>query len=391
MGAFYDDGIDDAADNNTLRYYADKSQKSIGVALATYKGYQSDRDAAGQQFNMMVCENEMKMETLQPSKGSFSFGSADNLVSFAQKNNMAIRGHCLVWHSQQPAWLSSDGKKNDKGWTRDEALEIMKNHITKVMQHYKGKVREWDVVNECLDDNQTSVYTNPDSYNLRKQSVWQVAIGDDYIDSAFVFAHRADPDAILYLNDYGVELQGKAKTAAFYNLAVRLKNDGIPIDGVGLQCHFSIGDVDSVKLDNTIKRFGEAGLKCIITELDMGVPSTSEADLLEQARNYRVITDIMLNHDNCPSMLIWGIKDNDSWREGSNPLLYTAGLDKKPAWFAVRSALRHRTLTPSSVSPMRYDSTVTEGPVYTLDGRRVNGSALRPGIYVKNGKKFIIK
>jgi GH35 family endo-1,4-beta-xylanase len=259
------------------------------------------------------------------------------------------------------------------------------------MQHYKGKVREWDVVNECLDDNQTSVYTNPDSYNLRKQSVWQVAIGDDYIDSAFVFAHRADPDAILYLNDYGVELQGKAKTAAFYNLAVRLKNDGIPIDGVGLQCHFSIGDVDSVKLDNTIKRFGEAGLKCIITELDMGVPSTSEADLLEQARNYRVITDIMLNHDNCPSMLIWGIKDNDSWREGSNPLLYTAGLDKKPAWFAVRSALRHRTLTPSSVSPMCYDSTVTEGPVYTLDGRRVNGSALRPGIYVKNGKKFIIK
>jgi len=331
------------------------------------------------------------METLQPSKGSFSFGSADQLVSFAQKNNMAIRGHCLVWHSQQPGWVSSDGKKNDKGWTRDEALEIMKNHITKVMQHYKGKVREWDVVNECLDDNQTNVYTNPDSYNLRKQSVWQVAIGDDYIDSAFVFAHRADPDAILYLNDYGVELQGKAKTAAFYNLAVRLKNDGIPIDGVGLQCHFSIGDVDSVKLDNTIKRFGEAGLKCIITELDMGVPSTSEADLLEQARNYRVITDIMLNHDNCPSMLIWGIKDNDSWREGSNPLLYTAGLDKKPAWFAVRSALRHRTLNPSSVSPVRYDSIVTEGPVYTLDGRRVDGSTLRPGFYIKNGKKFIIK
>ena len=138
MGAFYDDGIDDATDDNPLRYYADKNQKNIGVALATYKGYQSDRDEAGRQFNMMVCENEMKMETLQPSKGSFSFGSADQLVSFAQKNDMAIRGHCLVWHSQQPTWLSSDGKKNDKGWTRDEALELMKNHITKVMQHYKG-------------------------------------------------------------------------------------------------------------------------------------------------------------------------------------------------------------------------------------------------------------
>ena len=391
MGAFYDDGIDDATDDNPLRYYADKNQKNIGVALATYKGYQSDRDEAGRQFNMMVCENEMKMETLQPSKGSFSFGSADQLVSFAQKNDMAIRGHCLVWHSQQPTWLSSDGKKNDKGWTRDEALELMKNHITEVLQHYKGKVREWDVVNECLDDNQTSVRNNPDSYDLRKQSVWWQAIGDDYIDSAFVYAHRADPDALLYLNDYGVELQGKAKTAAFYNLAMRLKNDGIPIDGVGLQCHFSIGDVDSVKLDNTIRRFEEAGMKCIITELDMGIPSTSEDNLLEQARNYRVITDIMLNHDNCPSMLIWGIKDNDSWRSGSNPLLFTAGMDKKPAWFAVRSALRHRTLDPSSVGSVRRDGIATHSDVYTLDGRRVSGTNLRPGIYIKNGKKCVIK
>ena len=397
MGAFYDDGINDATDNNTLRYYADKNQKNIGVALATYKGYQSDRDEAGRQFNMMVCENEMKMETLQPSKGSFNFGSADQLVSFAQKNNMTVRGHCLVWHSQQPTWLSSDGKKNDKGWTRNEALEIMKNHITKVMQHYKGKVREWDVVNECLDDNQTTVRTNPNSYDLRKQSVWQLAIGDDYIDSAFVFAHRADPDAVLYLNDYGVELQGKAKTVAFYNLAMRLKNDGIPIDGVGLQCHFSIGDVDSVKLDNTIKHFEEAGLKCIITELDMGIPSTSEENLLEQARNYRVITDIMLKHDNCPSMVIWGIKDNDSWRSGSNPLLYNSGMQPKPAWRAVRSALRHRTLTndihsPFAESDSQLSISNSQFPyVYTLDGRRVTSSALKPGIYIKDGKKFIVR
>ena len=390
MGAFYDDGIDDATDNNTLSYYAEHCGKNIGVALATYKGYQSDRDEAGLQFNMMVCENEMKMESLQPSKGSFSFGSADQLVSFAQKNNMTVRGHCLVWHSQQPTWLSSDGKKNDKGWTRDEALDIMKNHITKVMQHYKGKVREWDVVNECLDDNQTTVRTNPDSYDLRKQSVWQLAIGDDYIDSAFVFAHRADPDAILYLNDYGVELQGKAKTAAFYNLAMRLKNDGIPIDGVGLQCHFSIGDVDSVKLDNTIKHFEKAGLKCIITELDMGIPSASEENLLEQARNYRVITDIMLKHDNCPSMVIWGIKDNDSWRTNSTPLLYTAGLAKKPAWYAVRSALRHHVLT-NSIETVTNSQPRENGIVYSIDGRRINTSALKPGVYIKDGKKFIVR
>ena len=128
---------------------------------------------------------------------------------------------------------------------------------------------EWDVVNECLDDNQSAVRTNPDAYELKKNCVWQQAIGDDYVDSAFVYAHQADPDAILYLNDYGVEFQGKAKSAAFYNLAVRMKNAGIPIHGVGLQCHFSIGDVDSVKFDNTIRRFEEAGLLCIITELEL--------------------------------------------------------------------------------------------------------------------------
>ena len=391
MGAFYDDGIDDATDNNSLRYYADQSGKSVGVALCTYKGLQSDREEAANQFNMMVCENEMQMDALQPSKGSFSFGSADNLVTLAQQHNMAIRGHCLVWHSQVPGWLSSDGKKNDKNWTREEALEIMKDHITKVMQHYKGKVREWDVVNECLDDDQSTVRSNPDSYDLRQQSVWQRAIGDDYIELAFQYAHDADPDAELYLNDYGVELQGKAKSLAFYNLAVSLKNKGVPIHGVGLQCHFSIGDVDSVKLDNTIKRFKEAGLKCIITELDMGVPSTSETDLLEQARNYRVITDIVLNNDNCPSMIVWGIKDNDSWRTASNPLLYNSGMGKKPAWYAVRSALRHRTLSPSSVSMAHRDSVATQGVVYTLDGRRVNAATLQPGLYIMDGRKVVIK
>ena len=391
MGAFYDDGINDATDNNTLRYYADKNQKSIGVALCTYKGLDSDRSEAARQFNMMVCENEMKMDALQPSKGSFSFGSADNLVSLAQQNDMAIRGHCLVWHSQVPGWLSSDGKKNDKNWTREQALEIMKNHITKVMQHYKGKVREWDVVNECLDDDQTTVRSNPNSYDLRQQSVWQRAIGDDYIDSAFVYAHRADPDAILYLNDYGVELQGKAKSLAFYNLAVSLKEKGIPIHGVGLQCHFSIGEVDGVKLNRTIKRFAEAGLLCIITELDMGIPSTTATNKEEQARMYRMITDIVLKNDNCPSMVVWGIKDNDSWRSGSNPLLYDSGMGKKPAWYGVRSALRHRALSTGVSEKVIVNSDkFATAPIYDLQGRKVT-SLLKPGLYIKNGKKFVVK
>ena len=391
FGPYYDDGINDSADKNTLRHYAELCGKYVGTALATYKGLQSDRDEAGRQFNMMVCENEMKMDALQPSQGSFSYGGADNLVSHAQHNNMAIRGHCLVWHQQQPTWLSSDGKKNDKNWTRQQALDIMKDHITKVMKHFKGKVTEWDVVNECLDDDQSIIRTNPNGYTLR-QTVWQRAIGDDYIDSAFVYARRADPDAVLYLNDYDVELQGKAKAVAFRNLALRLKNKDIPIDGVGLQCHFSIGEVDSVKLASTVKRFGQDDLKCVITELDMGIPSTSTANLVEQARLYRVITDIMLDNDNCPYMVIWGLKDNDSWRSGSNPLLYDSGMGKKPAWRAVRSALRHRHIQDTvDISAMQNDKrqTTNDTSVYDLQGRKVSqSSSLKKGIYISQGRKI---
>lgn len=384
MGPYYDDGIADQTDTHTLRYYAERNGKNIGVAVSSWKG---NMEEGGKQFNMLVAENEMKMDALQPQQGQFSFGSADGLVSFAQRNKMTVRGHCLVWHQQQPEWLSSDGKKNDKGWTRQQALELMKNHITSVMQHFKGKVTEWDVVNECLDDDQSIIRTNPDAYTLR-QNVWQRAIGDDYIDSAFVYARQADPSALLYLNDYDVEMQGKAKAVAFYNIVKRLQQHGIPIDGVGLQCHFSVGDVDSVKLERTIRRFGDDGLKCIVTELDMGVGSTSAKDLEEQARNYRVVTDIMLNNANCPSMVIWGIKDNDSWRSGSNPLLYTAQLGRKPAWYAVRSALRHRSIV-TDVKPVQA-AVAPSDAIYDLKGRRIGSGRLQPGIYVKGGKKILV-
>ena len=396
MGAFYNDpGIDEMADKKSLKYYANQNGKCIGTAISLYKNdltnsSLAETEAVGFQFNMLVAENEMKPEAFGGQNGKFNlYNSTDasKIVNFARTKKMAMRGHCLVWNQQSPTWISSDGgKTNDKNWTRQQALDIMKNHITNVVGFYKGKVREWDVVNECLDDNQPAVRTNPEGYDMKKNCVWQQAIGDDYVDSAFVYAHQADPDAELYLNDYGVELQGKAKSAAFYNLAVRMKNAGIPIDGVGLQCHFSIGDVDSLRLDQTVSRFEEVGLKCIITELDMGIPDTSDASLEEQARSYRVITDIMLNHDNCPSMVIWGLKDNNSWRESSSPLLFTAQLDKKPAYYAVRSALRHRALIESGIRAVR-QTVKNDGNIYNLAGQKVGADY--QGIMIIDGRKVM--
>ena len=397
LGYLYPDGIDEQADKNTLRYYAGKNSKYIGTAVSTWKANfnvanSAENKEVASQFNMIVAENEMKTDALQPSRASFSYGGADAIVNFARANKMAVRGHCLVWHQQQPSWISSDGKRNDKNWSRQEALKIMEEHITNVMRHFKGKIAEWDVVNECLDDDQSIVRTNLNGYSFR-QTVWQRAIGDDYIDSAFVYAHRADPSAKLFINDYDVEMQGTAKAVAYCNLVKHLKDRQIPVDGVGLQCHFSAGDVDSVKLDATIRRFGEMGLKCSITELDMGVKSVSTAHLEEQARNYRIITDVVLNNDNCESLVIWGLKDNDSWRSTFNPLLYTAALSKKQAYYGVRSALRHRTVISGvqMVKDVFEPSNVGKKIVFNLRGQRVNERTLRPGIYISEGKRLIVK
>jgi len=111
--------------------------------------------------------------------------------------------------------------------------------------------------------------------------------------------------------------------------------------------------------------------------------------LLEQARLYRVITDIMLNHDNCPSMVIWGLKDNNSWRESSNPLLFTAQLDKKPAYYAVRSALRHRYLVnqETGIHAVTNTRTTTNGTIYNLAGQKVGKDY--KGLVIKDGKKVI--
>ena len=126
----------------------------------------------------------------------------------------------------------------------------------------------------------------------------------------------------------------------------------------------------------------------------MGIPSTTTQNKEAQARDYRVITDIVLNNDNCPNMVIWGLKDNNSWRESSNPLLYTSGIGKKPAWYAVRSALRHRTLTATDIFSSVWEGVGTQDTIlYDLLGRHVKGEgSLKPGLYItKGGRKVIVK
>lgn len=383
----------DFSDTTPMREYATRAGKGLGVAVPVWRGYLDQPDKASlisTNFNMVVAENCMKFDAIHPSRDSYSFGGPDGLVDFAIKNDMAVRGHTLVWHKQVPGWLTSDGKINSHKYTRDELLTIMKEHIDKVAGRYKKKIREWDVVNECLDDDQSIVWTDPKSFKLR-QSVWQLGIGSDFIEKAFEYAHQADPDAELYLNDYGVEFMGQPKAEAFYNLAKSLVEKGVPIHGVGLQCHITVGELKADKLVANIRRFEEIGLKCIITELDIAQdnPGSEGADV-RQAIEYCETVNAALSEPNCPTVMIWGIKDDDSWRKG-NPLLWDSSMNPKESFYSVHGALRHLAGQASITSPVEDEADIVAEEYYNVQGMRIgrpaNGIFIRKTVYSDGSAK----
>ncbi|HZK03026.1 MAG TPA: endo-1,4-beta-xylanase [Bacteroidaceae bacterium] len=393
----------------TPRYWADLMGKNIGVAITPGQlDYVSDRRtlSISRNFNMIVAENCMKWYATEPSRDEFSWENSDKLYNFAQSNNMKLRGHALVWHSQLPSWVSSDGIENDNNWTKAELLDILKNHITQIVSRYKGKIVEWDVINECLDDNQWKIKANPDNgeYILRENSIWTKVIGESFIDSAFVWAHRADPDAKLYINEYNAEHWSGDKTKALYYLVKRLKESGVPIDGVGLQAHLTLGKVTATDITITFNRYNRLGLNSIITELDIPIPieqSGLSSAYKQQAADFKIISDLVASKDNSPSLLVWGLTDNDSWLntdKRGEPLLLNKDYDAKPAFTAVLESFRKKVLETGLCNPVEYVGPQKEYVnVYTITGFKValgiHRSELRnlpSGLYIIDGRKEII-
>lgn len=383
--AYIVDWTADYDDATSLRDYADQARKFIGVAIPSWNinlNSTSDSKAnkIAEQFNIGVGENAMKIDATEPSKGNFSLSFPKQMIDFAERNGMAMRGHTLVWHSQVPGWISSDGKKNDKNWTKDQLLEIMENHINGVAGGLKGKIREWDVVNECLDDDQSIVWSNPSSYKLRS-SVWKDVIGEEFIEKAFRMAHEADPEAELFLNDYGVEFIGDPKAEALYNLAKKLVEKGAPIHGVGLQCHITTGQLNARRLKDNIKRYQDLGLKCIITELDIAQADPKASDAAKrQAEDYCAVVLAALSQENCPTVMIWGLCDPDSWRD-NNPLIFDGSVKPKEAYYGVHAALRTLARRAAVEQIDAAGKDVVDVQYFNLQGIKVSGDA--KGLVVK--------
>ncbi|MFF7852711.1 endo-1,4-beta-xylanase [Streptomyces sp. NPDC007904] len=308
------------AAESTLGAAAAQSGRYFGTAIASGRlGDSAYTTIAGREFNSVTAENEMKIDATEPQRGQFNFTAADRVYNWAVQNGKQVRGHTLAWHSQQPAWM--------QGLGGSQLRQAMIDHINGVMAHYKGKIAQWDVVNEAFADG---------SSGARRDSNLQ-RTGNDWIEVAFRTARAADPAAKLCYNDYNIENWTWAKTQGVYAMVRDFKQRGVPIDCVGFQSHFNSGSPYNSNFRTTLQNFAALGVDVAITELDIqGAPAST----------YASVTNDCLAVARCLGITVWGVRDSDSWRSGDTPLLFNNDGSKKSAYTAVLNALNGGTTTP---------------------------------------------
>ncbi|WP_150236707.1 endo-1,4-beta-xylanase [Nocardiopsis quinghaiensis] len=291
------------------------------------------RKLLARHFSSVSPENQMKWEYIHPEQGEYDFEMADAIVEFAERNGQDVRGHTLLWHSQNPAWL-------EEGDFSDEELRgILRDHITTVVGRYEGRIDQWDVANEIFDE----------AGELRTEdNIWIRELGPGIIADAFRWAHEADPSAELYFNDYGVE-DVNAKSDAYHALVQDLLAEGVPVHGFSAQVHLSTQYGFPGSLEENLLRFDDLGLGTALTEVDvrMQLPESGEPtpeQLEQQSGYYEQALSACLNVEGCDSFTIWGFTDKYSWvpvffeGEGSATIM-DERFAPKPAYFALKSTL----------------------------------------------------
>lgn len=277
-----------------------------------------------QQYSMVTPGNEMKWDTTEPSNGVFNFAPGDQIVAYAQANSERVRCHNLVWQSQLPSWVSALPAAQVQG--------AMETHITTEATHYKGDCYAWDVVNEPF--NGDGSFVSDPFFN---------AMGSAYIADALRTAHAADPNAKLYINDFGIEGEN-AKSNAMFSLAQSLLAQGVPLNGIGFESHFILGQIPA-DMQANMQRFANLGLDVAVTELDdrITLPATS-ANLTQQASEFSAVVKDCLAVTRCVGVTQWAVGDADSWVPGAFPgqgaaTMFDSGYNPKPAFTSVQNTL----------------------------------------------------
>lgn len=286
-----------------------KDYFKIGVAVNPTT-LRQDGELIRTQFNSITAENHMKPEELQPEEGIFTFEKADMIADFAKENDLALRGHTLLWHNQTPDWFFKDG---DHVASRELALERMKTHITAVLGRYTDGFYAWDVVNEVIEDKGTTIL---------RESNWTKVVGDDFIQKAFEYAREASPNMRLFINDYNESHPEKREK--YYSLIKDLIAKGTPINGVGLQAHWGVEGPAIDNIREAIEKYATLGLTLQITEMDVSMFNFDDrrTDLMQpteqmlalQAERYEQFFDVFREYSkHIDSVTLWAASDRYNW------------------------------------------------------------------------------
>ena len=332
-----------------------KDYFTIGVAL-NQRNISDDAQKALviKQFNSVTAENDWKPGEIHPQEGVWNFERADKLADFCRQNGIKMRGHCLCWHSQFADWMFTD--KKGKEVSKEVFYERLRDHIHTVVKRYKDVVYAWDVVNEAMaDDGGGRGFgfgfgrgQEPSPY---RQSRHFKLCGDEFIAKAFQFAREADPDVLLFYNDYSTVDDGKRER--IYNMVKKMKDAGVPIDGIGMQGHYNIYFPDEERLEKAITRFKELVKHIHITELDLRMNNESGGQLMFsrgeakpmpaymgtlQTDQYARLFKVFRKHaDVIDNVTFWNLGDRDSWLGVNNhPLPFDENYRPKACFRAIR-------------------------------------------------------
>ena len=310
----------------------------IGVAVNQRNVTNAQQQAlVRQEFNSMTAENDMKPEPTEPQEGQFNFENADRIANFARQNGIKLRGHCLMWHSQIGRWMY-DGVTD-----KEVFYKRMKNHIQTIVSRYKDVIYCWDVVNEAISD-------DPNAQDPYRQSPMYKLCGDEFIAKAFQYAREADPKALLFYNDYSTV--DPHKRDRIYNMVKKMKDAGVPIDGIGMQGHYNIYFPTEELLDEAISKFKQVVKHIHVTELDIRV-NEEMGGQLQFSREGVTVTDSVKQHladqyarvfrvfrkhkDVIDCVTFWNLGDRDSWLGQNNyPLPFDTEYKPKLAYEYIR-------------------------------------------------------
>jgi endo-1,4-beta-xylanase len=327
-------------------YY--KNYFTMGVAVSPRSLKTDEAELIVREFGSITAENAMKMGPIHPKENEYFWTHSDSIVAFAQRNNLRLRGHTLCWHNQTPAWMFVDAAGDTV--SKEVLLKRLEDHITTVVSRYKGKIYAWDVVNEVISDKKDEYLRN---------SVWYKICGEDFIAKAFEFAHKADPKAILFYNDYN-EIS-PVKRAKIIKLVQGLQEKGVPIHGIGLQAHWAVNEPSREQLDATLTEFAALNLNLQITELDISIypkehnareriasdydtAYTSDKEK-QQVEAYAMCFELFRKHKkSITGITFWNVSDRYSWLDHfpvrdrkDYPLLFDKNLKPKKAYQKVVS------------------------------------------------------